>query len=373
MFLSETHHPQLLDSCAYHSEQFFGAEQKSMFEPAWHCVGTLDQLGRDGDFITYDLLKRPIIVWNKAGELRGFLNVCAHRFSRLTDKPCGHAERLTCQYHGWQYDEQGDTQKLPDAQSFRPLQSGQLGLTKLQVETCGKLVFVRLRQDDSKLETQLGTGFSAVQELFGPKRKLVFERKNSVAANWKVVIENAIESYHVACVHSNSFGLMPAADACTHQLNDEFTKFETNSPSQAPQILQAGERFIHRLTGFPYVERYQQFHFYPNMMVSTSKFISVLMIVEPIMPSESRFVLRVFGDPGKYSNPAAKAAFWIAARWAQKEVCKVLEEDFAILPSIQKGIESPDQPKSGGLISVREERIFHFQSKVKQAVENGTL
>ena len=64
-------------------------------------------LARPGDFLTFDLLETPILLRNFDGELRAFLNVCPHRHSRLTDKPRGNAEKLRCQYHGWEFNADG--------------------------------------------------------------------------------------------------------------------------------------------------------------------------------------------------------------------------------------------------------------------------
>ena len=77
--------------------------------------------------------------------------------------------------------------------------------------------------------------------------------------------------------------------------------------------------------------------------------------------------LRMYGDPGTRRRPGAKIAYWIASRFALKEVTKVIREDLAVLPSIQKGLQSPDLP-NGGLISVREERIHHFQKAIQSTM-----
>lgn len=362
MFLSETHLPQLLDPSCYISSEFFEREMDSLFRASWQCLGITDDFPRDGSFTTREIFGQPILIWFKDGEPHAFLNVCAHRFAKLRSESCGVAEKLACQYHGWQYGTCGNTQRIPDAQSFKPLADKQLGLVKLPSQTVGKLLFVRLTANPEamSLADQLGDSEEVIEKLFRPRFHQVFQSEEMVDANWKVVIENAIESYHVDCVHAKSFSLMPDAKDCNHQLHNEFTRFETTSPSMAPAPLRAAERMIHRILGHPFVERYRQYHVYPNLMVSTSKFVSVLMHVQPHSPTQTKFGLRVFADPGERRNPIARIAFWMASRWAIKEVRKVLAEDFGVLPAIQQGIQSKTLP-SKGLISVREERIFHFQ------------
>lgn len=366
MFLSDSHLPQLLPPSCYADEQFARQELTQLFVPAWHYAGSLAELHSDGNFSTATILDRPVILWRQQGELHAFLNVCAHRFSKLTDQPCGRAERLTCQYHGWQYDASGDTQKIPDSQNFRPLAGQRLGLTRLPLVVAGQLALVNFT-GQSPANSPMHRHANVFERLFGPRSSLVFSMQREVPANWKVVIENAVESYHVGFVHEASFGQMPSAESCTHELANDYTRFVTDAPSQASRLVQRLERLVHRLLGRPFVERYEHYHFFPNLTIATSKMFSAVMAVEPLSPGRSRLTLQLFGDPGERRNLAARAAFRLASRFAAKEVAKVIDEDLAVLPSIQQGLQSPDLP-AGGLISIREERVHHFQQWVQQRI-----
>jgi choline monooxygenase len=92
-------------------------------------------------------------------------------------------------------------------------------------------------------------------------------------------------------------------------------------------------------------------------------FTSVLLVV-PLSPTSSQLILKLFGDPGSKRDLSARLCFLIASRLAAREVRRVIEEDLLVLPSIQTGLQSPQLP-DGGLISMREERIFHFQNWIK--------
>ncbi len=145
MFLSDTHLPQALRPEDYTSAEQFDREIETLFLPGWHFIATAADLPKDGDFRTFELLGYPLIVWRTGGEYHTFLNVCPHRFSRISKESCGHAdETLQCQYHGWEFDSSGNTRKIPDAVSFKPLTKGSLSLTKIRTETCGQLIFVNL-------------------------------------------------------------------------------------------------------------------------------------------------------------------------------------------------------------------------------------
>ena len=121
MFTHQHHLRHLLRPEHYTSEEQYCAELRHLFHPAWHPLAVKADLAKPGDFLTFDLLETPILIRNFDGELRAFLNVCPHRHSKLTEKPRGNAERLRCQYHGWEYNADGHTGKIPDAKAARAL------------------------------------------------------------------------------------------------------------------------------------------------------------------------------------------------------------------------------------------------------------
>src|SRR5262249_11899476 len=120
MFIHKSQLQQLLRPDQYVSDSQYRDELDRVFGPAWHLVATTPDLARPGDFVTADLLGHPLLLRNMEGEIRAFLNVCPHRHSRLTDVARGSSPRLRCQYHGWEFNAEGRTGRIPDAQSFRP-------------------------------------------------------------------------------------------------------------------------------------------------------------------------------------------------------------------------------------------------------------
>src|SRR5438045_6624672 len=144
MFTHQHHLRHLLRPEHYTSESQYRAELRHLFRPAWHPVATAGELARPGDFSTLHLLETPILVRNFDGELRAFLNVCPHRHSKLAVEPRGRSERLRCRYHGWEFDRDGRTGKIPDAKAFRPWDRENSCLRPFRVDACGELGFVNL-------------------------------------------------------------------------------------------------------------------------------------------------------------------------------------------------------------------------------------
>ena len=114
MFISKTRLPHILPPDAYFNPKQLEQEAAELFQSAWHFVGTTNQLRKPGDFISTTLLDRPIQIRNFDGELRALSNVCAHRHCLITNKPNGNSPTMRCQYHGWEYGQDGATRKIPE-------------------------------------------------------------------------------------------------------------------------------------------------------------------------------------------------------------------------------------------------------------------
>ena len=213
MFISDTHLPQLLPGKAYSDEDWYAREVADVLVPAWHAVAATNQFPKDGSFVSFELLGNPVVLRRDEGVIRAFLNVCPHRFAKVTNESSGCAAILKCGYHGWEFDGQtGQTKRIPDAPSFRPLKKGELGLLKFQVEVCGGIVFVSVGKPSESVAAKLqASGCDAVART--SVTNCVGRMEVSLDVNWKVAVENTLESYHIAEVHPTTFGTAPVEDA----------------------------------------------------------------------------------------------------------------------------------------------------------------
>ena len=369
MFIHDSHLPQVLTADCYYSREHYEKELTSFFLPGWHVVGTVGDLPRDGDFLTVELFGRPLIVWRNGGQFHTFLNVCAHRFSTLTHAPCGHMPTLTCQYHGWEYDEAGNTRRIPDARSFRPLHDGQVALTKFRTTTCGQVIFVALTEHAPELSSFLGSGYEICEELIGLSRTRVMTLDWELEANWKVKVENSLESYHVDTVHRRTFRTRPPAEACEHVLADHWSLFKTNQPAVS-RLHRWLDSVAYPLMGLKHNIGYEHYLFLPNLMLGRAGRSSWIEVVRPLTSTRCRLLFALFVESSRNRNPLAMITSRIMARGAARFTRLAMSEDVAVMPGIQKGLESCQQP-STGLISIREERVFHFQRCIQAMTEAG--
>src|ERR1700722_4161272 len=111
MFIHDCKLDHLLTPAYYCSAQFFEKERAQLFSKTWQYVGLTQDLARDGDYVSTELLGVPVLVRNVGGTLRAFKNVCAHRHSTIVAPGHGNEPRIKCMYHGWEYGPDGQVSK----------------------------------------------------------------------------------------------------------------------------------------------------------------------------------------------------------------------------------------------------------------------
>ncbi len=367
MFISDTHLPQCLPSDTYREPEWYQHELEAILLPSWHLVATTHEFKKEGSFVTRELFGHPILLRKAADKISGFINACAHRFSRLESRSKGHCDVICCPYHGWEYDgETGDTKKIPDAPSFRPLKKGQLGLQVVRVATCGSLVFVCLDESGDSLKEYLGDAWDLLNSRTGVPNALVAHTVEQSACNWKIALENTLESYHVGFVHQKYLGDTPKEVDCSHTIEPEWTYFE--GPGNESKLFQVIQTFLLDRIGKKTDVRYSHTFFYPTLTFARVDGITIFWVYVPVEVGrvELRTIvfchqadsgLRRFWNLGLRILAKAEAIFWR----------NVVNQDMRLLPEIYRGAKSPTLPGKG-LISRREERIPHFQKWILQKI-----
>jgi len=353
--------PHVLPPEAYFAPEQHEREQ-ALFARAWHCVATRDALRAPGDFVTCELLGEPLLVRNCDGDVRAFQNVCAHRHSLLTSLRRGSSPRMKCQYHGWEYDADGKSLRIPDAKSFVPLARGSECLVRYRAETLGQLVFVSLSADTPSLRDTLGERTCEMLDTAQYVEVAAWTIEHR--ANWKVVVENALESYHVPIVHTKTFKKLSSGQTCTHTIGPSFTTLENAAPPTG-RLLQTLSELWRRPPRFVYVHH----HAFPNLLVARTDISTLVQTVVPISPTRSRSfaVCFVHESDGARMVPRvlAPAVQLLVARFSRQ----VLDEDNALFPNIQRGLEAS---RHRGVIGAREERVHAFQQYIDSATRKAS-
>ncbi|MGQ3048132.1 MAG: Rieske 2Fe-2S domain-containing protein [Niveispirillum sp.] len=112
----------------------------------WVLLAHGDDLAAHGCWATGWIGAIPVLVRNFNGTLRGFRNVCSHRFALMLTEPTGKGP-LRCPYHAWVYDQDGVPKAIPFNDSDFHLDDAArraLALPAIGVAMAGGLVFAHL-------------------------------------------------------------------------------------------------------------------------------------------------------------------------------------------------------------------------------------
>jgi choline monooxygenase len=357
MFVSDTHLPQLLPPEAYHDAAWHQRELECVLRPSWWAVAALDEFPHDGGFVTLDHVDGPVILRRSGTAIRGYRNVCPHRLAKLTDRPHGTCAALTCGYHGWQFDDSGATRRIPDAPSFRPLEKGRLGLDCLRVETVGGIVFLAFDPAAPPVREWLGDEAERIEERFGPRTRTLLRVDVDIPVNWKLVVENNLESYHVSTVHAATLGGYPDETACRHDLASGRSRFTGPGGGSiwARLRIALAERLGHAPGG-----DYTHAIVHPAFTWLSVDLLAGFQSIVPTGPRSCRMAVRFGTLQAEPPRPVADRLARLGMAGELRFWRRVIAEDVGMLPRVQAGIEAPKHP-GPGLISRREERIVHFQ------------
>lgn len=172
--------------------------------PIVACLAS--ELPAPGTYFAQTLVGVPLLVTRDSqGKVNAFLNVCSHRGAKVApEAECSaKANRFTCPYHAWTYDNTGKLLGVQDPALFGNVDRATHGLTRLQADERLGMVFVILTPG---VTMNIDDYLSGISECFGDHAdKLRFVGARTVkAGHWKLVVEGHMESYHFSQLHRTS-------------------------------------------------------------------------------------------------------------------------------------------------------------------------
>ena len=201
----EDAHP--IPAAVNHSPAFLDHELRHVFAKDWVCIGREDELAEHGDYLTHEIAGVAVMaVRQKDGQIKGFINACAHRFACLLPKQRGSSKRFTCRYHAWTYDCNGDLLRAPYMEMKDGFNINQHQLKSICCETWEGFVYLSLDHNPIPIEARLKPFTENIVGRYDMAcYKTAFRESMIWDANWKNLIENFTESYHVPMAHRKTF------------------------------------------------------------------------------------------------------------------------------------------------------------------------
>ena len=343
-----------LPAKSYTDNEFWEKECNTVLSNGWLFVAFAHEFSITGDVLPIFIAGKPILlVKNQNNKITAFHNVCSHRCLKLVNEKKNVGKLIRCPYHTWSYDLQGKLIAAPHIgginkhkpKGFKFLEHG---LKPIRIHIWHDWIFINLNGKAKKFEEYAKPLIKKFEDVDFNKLKytatLDFGKINT---NWKFLIENFIEPYHVQFVHKTT----------TNQpLKDHYTivdgicygsgvdvKEEDNKSSSA---LSVSSRYLSLFPNF-IIGTY-----YPNQIG-----VYLNVPISPGITSQKRIIYTNDGkEMTKEETDITKKIWW-----------SVHKEDHAICERLQEGRASPASDAGGLLSPYWEKGVQKFQKLIIQA------
>ena len=357
-----------LPAAWYADQTFFELERERVFRNGWICAGVVDELPVSGGWSARIVGGVPVLlVRDKDGELRGFLNACRHRAAPLCEQgQNGSGSLLRCPYHAWIYRLDGSLAKAQGVGNPDAFDIDDHSLKPVAVATWRRLVFVNV--GDPNAAFVLGPLAEAVSACPIEAMELALSESHERPFNWKALLENYSENYHTPFIHpeidtSSNQDYPMVSDGLVLYAWDRHLRPTDDGDQQIRATLLPGEpgweQIFSATTNRPY-DGGSYLTIWPNVMINVFPDALLAMWMEPIDARTTRVERRLYARPG--TSPAALAANLDAHRL-------VHQQDIDICLSVQRS-HNAGLNADGVLATVEERGVYFVHQHLRAAVED---
>ncbi len=273
---------------------------------------------------------------------RVFRNACRHRGMALVEGAgCSHA--LVCPYHGWTYRLDGSLAHVPHANAFPDLNMATRGLVEVtSTEADGLIVIGALEPDVAQSSLQVCAEEAMAALIDGspwrskllPAERLVVQESVVRSINWKVLVEQFLEGYHIRSTHRDTFFPLQY---------DDLNIVETFGPNSRITFPYRNiERLRHRPESTWTTEHRMTFVYqlFPNVMLGTFPDRVIVIVVDPIDIDRSLVTTYILATP-----EAAEAVLTAVGRQNDAKSARTLLErgaleDNEMSAGVQRGLRT---------------------------------
>lgn len=184
-------------------------EQQAIFDRSWIYCGHSSEIKEPGDFQTRMVCGRPVIFCrDEQGEVRVFLNSCRHRGAMVCRERAGNSRRFYCFYHGWTYGCDGTLKAVPAEDAYPPgFDKANFNLMEVpRAENYRDFWFISFDRDIAPLKEHLAGATEYLdlvveQSPSGQMEIIEGTQEYEIQANWKLLVENSFDDYHLVSTH----------------------------------------------------------------------------------------------------------------------------------------------------------------------------
>jgi len=198
----------------YSDPAIFDLEMEKIYHKTWVYVAHETELPDGGDYKLTYIGKHPVIVARSSDDkqIRVFFNRCRHRGATVCQMEYGNSNYFRCAYHGWVYNNGGGLVGVPFEEGYgEDFNKDKLGLVQVpRVGAYKGFVFASLSADGPNLVEHLGNAARCLDFIVGQGDMFVGKghHKFGYNGNWKLQMENTVDTYHVQVLHAAYFQIV---------------------------------------------------------------------------------------------------------------------------------------------------------------------
>jgi phenylpropionate dioxygenase-like ring-hydroxylating dioxygenase large terminal subunit len=350
---------------AYTSPEIYALEVERVFRRSWLPVARADQIAKPGDYLSFSVLGEPLVaVRGQADEVRVLSRVCRHRWMPVVEG-AGNRKSFQCPYHLWTYGLDGRLLGAPEMQRAEGFDASSCRLAEVRTEVWEGWVFVNFDSGGAPLAPSL----EPLRAWIAPWR--VGEMRSAGAPliydspwNWKVMVENFLESYHVASIHAGTLQpIFPASVTFAEDTEGPFAILRNPARDRG----KATTLLLPEIPGLTPEQRSELvvFGVFPLHLFALSPDFMVWYQMEP--QTVERFALRIHlcVPPAVARDPELAGA----VEQVRGLLDTVHREDIRACVGVQEGLRS--RYAQAGRFSHLEKALWQFQRFVASRLVGG--
>ncbi len=202
----------------FNDPEWFDEEQTRVFHSGWVAVARSSELADPNQFVTATIAGEPcVVIRSRDGHLEALSNVCRHRSTTIVDERFGSAPSLQCPYHLWTYSHNGQLRAAPGMEEADGFDNTSVCLPRFAVTEWHGWVLVNIDSNARPLSDSVPMLDALLVEQRVAETVSVGTLEYPSASNWKISVENFVESYHHRGVHPETLdATYPGAQSSPH-------------------------------------------------------------------------------------------------------------------------------------------------------------
>ncbi|AFY39836.1 Pheophorbide a oxygenase [[Leptolyngbya] sp. PCC 7376] len=199
------------------------------FLQQWYPVALLEDLDPSAPK-AITILGKPLVIWKPRAQQKYsvFLDKCPHRLAPLSEGRIDEkSDRLMCSYHGWEFDEAGSCQRIPQLGQPEILEKRRdnFCVVSFPVQTEQDLLWVWLDETTPDLAAEMPLPLSP--NISETKGFVWSTYARDVDYDWTTLVENIVDPSHVPFAHHGLQGKREMAKPLTFEIiSSEMTCIE---------------------------------------------------------------------------------------------------------------------------------------------------